>query len=158
MSACNMKNLFWDSVQVLLFISLCLLGCNGDSGNNPLTPAALEGTWELVSSTNKESNLVSPAGQRTDIGNGVFVTITGRFVFTDTTFTLTTETTIVSHDPSRIERGGPTAQRIPHGSVVVPGPVEVRELEKLLVRRRLVIRFAVLRLRAAAASQQPCVE
>jgi len=94
MSACNMKNLFWDSVQVLLFISLCLLGCNGDSGNNPLTPAALEGTWELVSSTNKESNLVSPAGQRTDIGNGVFVTITGRFVFTDTTFTLTTETTI----------------------------------------------------------------
>jgi len=43
---------------------------------------------------NKESQLVISAGQRTDIGNGVFVTIMGALVFTETIFTLTTNTTI----------------------------------------------------------------
>ncbi len=94
MSACNIKSLLGGSVQVLLLTSLCLLGCSGDGSNNPLTPESLVGTWDLFSSMNKESQLVIPAGQRTDIGNGVFVTIMGGFVFTETTFTLTTNTTI----------------------------------------------------------------
>ena len=64
----------------LVIVCLCSLSCSSDS--NPLAPSSLEGTYDLVSITDEDGNVVSE-----EITEGILV-------LTKTTFTLTFVITI----------------------------------------------------------------
>ena len=76
---------------MLLFIlfgtCISLMSCEDD--DNPLSPSSLAGTWNLVSFTDKASNFTVTAGEPTDMGQGMTMTITGSLVLTETRFTMT---------------------------------------------------------------------
>ena len=50
---------------------------------DPLSPQALEGSWEMLAFTDKEMNITFERGKPTDIGNGVTRTMWGFLSFED---------------------------------------------------------------------------
>ena len=92
----NASHLFM-SVAVLAS-SIFWLNCGGDS--NPVAPSSLAGTWDLVSFTDKTINITVPAGQPTDIGNGVTITVTGSVVLTESSYQISV--TFVTSVPGQL--------------------------------------------------------
>jgi len=87
-----MKRIIKAFTLVLLFATcISWMNCGED---NPLGPSALVGTWNLVTFTDKGDNYTVNAGEATDIGQGIIVTITGTLVLTETRYTATSSFTV----------------------------------------------------------------
>ncbi len=94
-----MKKILPTVLLAVLASAIFWLNCGGDS--NPLSPSSLAGTWDLVSFTNKQLNITANAGQPTDIGNGVTITVNGSLVLTETRYqiSLTIVTSVPGQSP-----------------------------------------------------------
>ncbi|MFQ6112660.1 MAG: lipocalin family protein [bacterium] len=81
---------------LILFVlfGTCISWMNCGNDDNPLTPSSLAGTWELVTFTDKTTNVTANAGEATDIGEGATMTVTGSLVLTETRYTFTLSITI----------------------------------------------------------------
>lgn len=88
-----MKRTIKNSALFVLLVT-CMAWMNCGDGDNPLAPSSLAGTWKLVTFTSKTDNFTATAGQATDIGNGVTITVTGSIVLTETRYTLRITSTI----------------------------------------------------------------
>ena len=88
-----MKRIIKALTLVVLFAT-CISWMNCGDDDNPLAPSSLAGTWNLVTFTDKENNISVNAGEATDIGQGVIITVTGSLVLTETRFTSTLSITL----------------------------------------------------------------
>jgi len=68
------------------------MSCKDD--DNPVSATSYAGTWNLVTFTEKDSNYTVNAGEPTEMGPGIFITITGTLILTETRFTLTQSMTL----------------------------------------------------------------
>lgn len=84
----KMKRIIKALTLVVLFAT-CISWMNCGDDDNPLAPSSLAGTWNLVTFTDKEDNFTVNAGEATDIGVGVIITVTGSLVLTETRYTFT---------------------------------------------------------------------
>ncbi len=77
------------ALTLIVLFAACIpwMNCGGD--DNPLAPSSLAGTWNLVTFTDKEDNFTVNAGEATDIGQGITMTITGSLLLTETRYTFT---------------------------------------------------------------------
>ncbi|MFQ5652151.1 MAG: lipocalin family protein [bacterium] len=80
-------------ISAMLSATLLSIGCGNE--NNPVSANLLVGNWNLVTFSDKQDGFTLTAGQATDMGNGVTMTITGTLVFTETRYTATVTLTSV---------------------------------------------------------------
>jgi len=71
---------------------ISLISCKDD--DNPVSSPSMTGTWNLVTYTDLESEFTVTAGEPTEIAPGLFFTVTGSLVATETRFTVTLSMTL----------------------------------------------------------------